>query len=302
MDLEQRILITGGHSAVAVDLKELLRSNGFNNIMSPDRKELDLTDSLAVNAFFHKWKPDVVLHIAARTTSAKESDSVPWDVFRDNFLIEYNIFEIAEKTNVKRLIWVSSDSALPYSNVATVQTESSLFQAPLRKEIEPYAFAKLAGIKMCEYINRQKKQICVSLLPCYIYGNVKKGLMCALVNDFITAKKRKDEEVRIWGKSTLQYRFIHSRDVASAILFVMNHQTRYDRYIIAPQNVISKAELTKIIAKCVGYQGKIVFDESDLILPAANASPAMINEEGWNTTVSLEAGVEELVNWLTRKH
>jgi len=299
MALEKRILITGGHSSVAKAAKKLLAADGYKNVACPDRSEMDLTDISQVKEFFQSWRPDCVLHIAARTATAKENRETPWDIFRDNLLIEYHVFEAAVEAGVGKTIWVSSDSAFPFKESRSIQHEGDLLQGPLKKDIEPYAFAKLAGLKMCEYLNRQKKDsIFISLLPCYIYGSSKKGLLYALVKDFVLAKKEGRKTVQVWGKGCQQYRFIHSWDVASAMLFVMQNRMKYDEYIIAPTKAIAKLKLASQIADCVGYDGEIIFDGRDSIQAPANASPERLCEEGWCPTVPLKHGIKELAEQL----
>jgi len=299
MEKNSKVLITGGHSAVALAMKDLLAAKGYGNIASPDRTEVDLTDLTAVKDFFQNWRPDFVLHIAGRTTTEKECGSVPWEVFRDNFLMEYNVFEASMEACVRKMIWVSSDSAFPYSANSAVQTEDALLQAPPKKRVEPYAMAKLVGTKMCEYIDRQQQSTSfVSLLPCFIYGNARKGLLYNLICDFIKAKKEGRKEVCVWGKGDLQYRLIHCRDVASAIFFAMNHKMKHDKYVVAPTEAISKLELSGLISDCVGYEGAIVFDGNKLVLPSTNASPARLCGEGWAPAVSLKNGIKEYVNWI----
>ena len=302
MGCGKRILITGGHSSVAAAAKKLLYENGYQNIACPDRTEVDLTDMAQVQAFFRSWQPDYVLHIAGRTATIKETSAMPWDVFRDNLLMEYHVLEAALETNVSKTIWLSSDSALPYSENGAVQREPDLFQGPLKKQLEPYAFAKLAGIKMCEYMNEQQGESrFISLIPCNIYGNTRKGLLYGLVADFVNAEREGREEISVWGKGCLQYRFIHSHDVASVMLFAMNHQMKYGQYIVAPEEAVGKAELAQLIADCVGYSGKIVFDGRDSITAPSNASPQRLLGEGWKPAVSLENGIKALVEQIIKE-
>lgn len=134
MDENGRVLITGGHSAVAIATKDLLSAKGYKNIVCPDRTEIDLTDLTAVKKFVHNWRPDYVLHIAGRTATAAEISNTPWDIFRDNLLIEYNVFEISMREHIRKVVWISSDSALPYSSNGTIQTENDLFCAPPKKK------------------------------------------------------------------------------------------------------------------------------------------------------------------------
>lgn len=301
MDNKSRIFIAGDRSTVAVDLKNLLISRGYANLHGCNRSNLDLRDSLAVERFFVENKPEIVFIVAAWCATVSECQSVPFDVCQDNLLIAMNLLRSAIKQNVEKVIYISSDSALPWHEDGSIVDETQLMAAPVKDRIEPYALAKLMGIKLCSYAGKQTgRNKCISLVLPYIYGNIKKNLFYSILHDIMEAKTKGMDRIRIWGSPGLKYNFLHSRDVASAACFLMENEMEHDCYIASPEAPVSKKDLVELMAREAGYEGKIEFDTNMPINYSVMASSARLRREGWSPIVSLKEGVREAVAWFNR--
>lgn len=199
-EIHSRVLIIGKGSQVAKDIKSLLLEKDYSDVCCVGRDEAELTVWGEVDKMFEIYHPDRVYCIAARTAAPKDHNTHPWDIMRDNILIQDNVLEACIKHNCKKVIWFSSDSALPYYDDFREITENALFSASVKTGIESYAMAKLTGIQMCNSIGQSKESMSVvSILPCNIYGQVKKGLMYNLCMDLLNAKKEGKREVKILG-------------------------------------------------------------------------------------------------------
>lgn len=295
---DYKILISGINSNVSQNLYVRLRNQGYMNVKGITSRDLDLREQGRTYEFFSAYKPDIVFHVAARTAGVKENALTPWDILHDNLMMECNVFEACVRNKVKKIIWVSSDSALPYSEDEKPVTENDLFTSYVDRMRESYGFAKAMGAKMLEYIEKQERVSTVSLFPCYIYGNIKKGLVYSLFKDVAMAKKEEMSEVVVWGKADTKIRLIHSMDVADALCFALEHDMGYREYIIAPECGVTKRDLAYMIAQSVGYKGTIVFDGKDGVKPPTNAFSNRLYLEGWSPQVSLEEGLERLNKYI----
>ena len=302
IDKNLKIFIAGDRSQVAIDLHNLLLLHGYISIISCNSSNLDLRNALKVKKMFIDEKPDVVFIIAAKTGNVKKQQIVPFDYLSDNLLIALNLINACIENDVKRVIYFSSDSVLPFYSDGRLVDETDLLKDPVSNSVEAYSLSKIMGIKMCSYANTQMKRLfCVSLLPCYIYGNTSKGLIFSMIDDFIKAKEKSLPFITIWGNEDLRYKFINSKDLANAAYFVMNNELKYDCYIVAPENQIAKKNLALMIANQIEYKGKIIFDESKPIRQGINASSARLLQEGWKSSISLEEGIKDMINWYKEK-
>ena len=298
MDKKSRIFIAGDRSIVAVDLKTLLESRGYEHIQGCNMSNLDLRDSLAVERFFTENKPEIVFIVAAWCATASDCQCVPFDVCRDNLLIAINLLHSAIKHSVEKVIYISSDSALPWHEDGSMVDEAQLMAGPVKDRIEPYALAKLMGIKLSSYASKQLgKNSCIALVLPNIYGNIKKNLFYSILHDVMEAKTKRQDYIKIWGSPKLTYNFLHSKDVAGAACFLMENEMKHDCYIAAPEKPVSKRDLVELMAREVGYEGKIEFDTNMPINYSVMASSARLFREGWRPQVSLEEGIREVVAW-----
>ena len=300
-----KIFLAGDRSPIAKDLKNILKSNGYDNIVGCNTDNLDLRDCKAVGNFFMEQKPEIVFIFAAEKPdkNPKIQSTEPFTIFSDNFFIAYNVMNACVKNDVNRVIYFGSDSALPCYSDGREVDEDSLFTAPIKKNFEAYAVSKIIGIKLCQYLNVQtKSRKFVALSPCNIYGNdVSTGLLSFLIKDFIEAKMNNLPTVQVWGGGELKYRFINSKDVAEAAYFAMQNLFEDPHYIIASENQITKRDLVKIIADKIDYKGEVIFDSSKDISQSVNASPKKFMSKGWRPKISLEDGIEDMIKSQMRK-
>ncbi len=199
MDINSKILILGKKSPVAKEIAHLLVEKGYVNVYSAGREDADLTDKESVEKLFYAYRPCVVFCVAARAVTPQESETCPWDTFRDNLLMSGNVLDTCLGCGCEKLIWFSSTAALPYYGDFREVTEEELLDAPVKRSIEPYALAKLAGIQMCKAMEGNQSLSAVAVLPCDIYGAGQKGLMYNLCKDFMDAKEYGQSEVRVLG-------------------------------------------------------------------------------------------------------
>lgn len=297
IDRKAKIFIAGDRSQTAKDLKSLLLLNGYENIIGCNTSNLDLRDQLAVNYFFKYQKPDVVFIVAARRGNFNEQKTVPFDYLSDNLLITLNLINFCIKYHSCRVIFFSSDGSTPCYSDGRMTDETQLDIPPINDGIESYSIAKWLGNRMMTYANNQiTKSIFTSLLPCYVYGKNCSGIVDAIVKDFILAKMNNLPNVKVWGNGNLKIKIIHHKDVANAAYFAMNQNLKYDHYLVAPNEQVSKKELATVIAKTIDYQGEILFDETKSVRRIINSSPERLNQEGWHTEVSLEEGIKEMID------
>ena len=298
MQKDMRVFIAGDRTQVPRDLRAMLDVEGYSDIVGCNRDTLDLRNSSEVEDFFANENPEIVFIVAAQRPIDGICKRVPFDVSRDNLMIALNVIHSALLHHAKRIVYISTVSALPWYEDGRSIDEAQLFMGPIEERNEPYSLAKLIGTRLCTYANQQvAKQIFTSVMFPYIYGNIKQSLFYSILHDLMDAQERGLPSVKIWGNPELKYNFLHSRDVAGAAFFVATRAMKYDCYIAGPAAPVSKRDLVSLMAREVGYQGDIVFDSSMPAICSVMASPERLMREGWKPQVSLEEGIRETVAW-----
>lgn len=288
----KRILITGRSSVVAQDLYEILVNKGYRKLMCVGSSDVDLTDQKSAYGYFEEYRPEIVFHIAAHTAGINDNAVKPWNILRDNLLMEANVCEGVARAKAAKLVWLSSDTALP--RLGRSVSENDLFDCYVDRKRESYAFSKAMGIKMYEYLEQQENIRSISLLPCYIYGNTKKGYVFSVYKDIYRGKLQKKDKVTLWGKRDDRIKLIHSVDVASAMCYCMEHNMSDTRYLVGPQKGITKRELAEVISGIIGFCGKVEFDGRSTVAPPTFTESERLKAEGWNPDITLEEGVRRL--------
>ena len=296
---DSKIFLAGDRSWTAVELKNILIQNGFNNIVGCNTDNLDLRDNSEVEDFFSLHNPEFVILTAAKIEkNIEELQTKAFELLNDNLIIAINMINSSLKYGVKKFVYFSSDITLPYYSDGREVDEEDLLSAPFKENKQAYSLAKIIGTYLCRYSNRKfSSPRFISLLPCYIYGNFGKGLLFSIYKEIKHAKDNNLSKVDFWGTGDLKYKFIHSRDLAEAVFFVLFNQMRYDCYIVAPEKQIFKYELVSMIAKQVGYEGEVFFDEEKKLSSGVNASPKRIMSEGWQSKITLEKGIVDMISW-----
>ena len=310
-DSNQKIYVAGHRGMVGSAIVRNLQSKGFVNIVTRTHAELDLTNQLAVAEFFATEKPDQVYLAAAKVGGIYANNTFPAEFIYDNLMVQNNVIHQAFLNGVQKLLFLGSSCIYP-KLAPQPMNEDALLMGKLEPTNEPYAIAKIAGIKMCESYNRQYGQShgvdYRSVMPTNLYGPgdnyhpENSHVIPALIRRFHEAKVNNAPEVLIWGTGTPKREFLFVDDMAAASVFVMNlDKSTYDQHTEPMQshiNVgygsdISIAELAMAVGKAVGYQGKIGFDVSKPDgTPRKWMDSSRLNNLGWNPQVGLPEGLE----------
>ena len=309
-DLNSKIYVAGHRGMVGSAIVRNLESKGFTNIVTRTHAELDLTNQAAVQAFFETEKPDQVYLAAAKVGGIYANNTFPAEFIYQNLMMEANIIHQAFMSDVKKLLFLGSSCIYP-KLAAQPMNEDALLSGKLESTNEPYAIAKIAGIKLCESYNRQYGQShgidYRSVMPTNLYGPgdnyhpENSHVIPALIRRFHEAMVNKLPEVVIWGTGTAKREFLYVDDMAAASVFVMElDKAVYDQQTDPMQSHINVgfgsdvtiAELAQAVGKVVGYQGKISFDATKPDgSPRKWMDSSKIKGLGWSPKVNLECGI-----------
>ena len=312
MNSNDKIYIAGHTGLVGSAIVRRLKKDGFNNLLTRSHKDLDLTNQGKVTDFFRNEKPDYVILAAARVGGIYANNTYPADFIYQNMMIEGNIIHSAFENNIKRLLFLGSTCIYP-KEAEQPMPEDALLTGLLESSNEPYALAKILGIKLCESYNRQHDTDFRSVMPTNLYGindnfhpdnsHVIPGLM----RRFHEAKINNDSKVEVWGSGNAMREFLYVDDMAKASLFVLELDERIYQSNTEPMqshiNVgtgkdISIGEVAEIIKEVVGYQGQLSFDTSKLDgSPRKLVDISRLSNMGWNYTTNLREGLEKTYNW-----
>lgn len=324
MNEQPKIYVAGHRGMVGSAIVRCLRGLGYSNIVSRTHAELDLTNQMAVNEFFKIEKPDQVYLAAAKVGGIHANNFYPRDFIYQNLMIEANVIDAAFQNGVKKLLFLGSSCIYPRLAPQPIQ-EEALLTGLLEPTNEPYAIAKIAGIKLCESYNRQYGESHSidyrSVMPTNLYGPgdnyhpENSHVIPALIRRFYEAKVTNAPSVTIWGTGTPKREFLYVDDLAAASVYVMNlKKTVYDQRtlpMLSHINVgfgddVTIRQLAAIIGKTVGYKGKITFDPTKPDgTPRKLLDSSRLNELGWKANTKLEVGLQNayhdfLTNYLTR--
>jgi nucleoside-diphosphate-sugar epimerase len=274
--------------------------------------ELELTDQTAVKAFMHEEKPDIVILAAAKVGGIYANNTYPAEFIYDNLMVQCNVIHSAWEAGVQRLLQLGSSCIYPKA-VPQPMREAALLTGPLEPTNEPYAVAKIAGIKICESYNRQYGVDYRSVMPTNLYGPgdnfhpENSHVMPALIRRFHEAALEGRDTVTIWGSGKPRREFLHVDDMAEASLFVLDlDKTTYDTntqpqlsHINVGSGVdVSILELSQMVAQVTGFKGEIELDRTK---PDGTMRKLMdvsrLKDMGWQASVDLETGLQETFNW-----
>ena len=310
-DLDQKIYVAGHRGMVGSAIVRNLKSQGYTNIVARTHAEMDLTDQVAVKLFFEQERPDQVYLAAARVGGIHANNTYPAEFIYDNLMVQNNIIHQAFLNGVKKLLFLGSSCIYP--RLATQpMSEGVLLTGKLEPTNEPYAIAKIAGIKMCESYNRQYGQShgidYRSVMPTNLYGPgdnyhpENSHVIPALIRRFHEAKVGNIPEVIIWGSGTPRREFLYVDDMAAASVFVMQlDKATYQSQTEPMQGHINVgygsdvtiAELANAVAKATGYQGKISFDSTRPDgAPRKWMDSSLLRNYGWLPKMDLEEGLK----------
>ncbi len=308
-----RIYLAGHRGMVGGAILRLLQKRSdVEAILTRTHAELDLTDQTAVAQFMQAEKPDVVILAAARVGGIHANNTYPADFLYDNLMIEANVVHQAFLAGVQRLLFLGSSCIYPRM-APQPMPESALLTGVLESTNEPYAIAKIAGIKLCESYNRQHGVDYRSVMPSNLYGPgdnfhpENSHVLPALMRRFQEAVENGTREVKIWGTGTPRREFLHVDDMSEASMFVLdlpratyedNTEPMLSHVNIGTQSDVSIRELAEMIASVTGFEGDIGYDTSK---PDGTAKKLMdvsrLTAMGWKARIPLEKGVQETYRW-----
>lgn len=311
-DLEQTIFVAGHRGMVGSAIVRRLQALGYSSIVTASRDELNLLDQAAVLEFFRSRQIGQVYLAAARVGGIHANNSYPADFIYENLMIEANIINAAHQCGVQKLLFLGSSCIYP-KHAPQPMTEDALLTGILEPTNEPYAIAKIAGIKLCESYNRQHGRDYRSVMPTNLYGPhdnyhpENSHVIPALLRRFHEAVQNGTEEVVIWGSGTPMREFLHVDDMAAASIHVMElDETTYQastQPMLSHINVgtgvdCTIRELAETVARVTGFQGQLSFDATKPDgTPRKLMDVSRLKALGWQASISLEDGLSDAYRW-----
>ena len=308
MNTTDKIYVAGHRGMVGSAIVRKLRSEGFNNIIEKTSSELDLRNQESVNKFFENNKPDYVFLAAAKVGGIMANNTYKAEFLYDNLMIESNIIQAAYKNEVKKLLFLGSSCIYPKLAPQPLK-EEYLLSGLLEATNEPYAIAKIAGIKLCEYYREQFGCNYISLMPTNLYGPndnydlQNSHVLPALIRKFHTAKISNTPSITLWGTGSPKREFLYVDDLANACLHLMQHYNEKQFLNIGTGEDLTIKELAELIKNIVGYDGEITWDTTKPDgTPRKLMDVSKAHSLGWTHEISLEEGIKKTyANFLTLK-
>lgn len=298
MELNSKIFVAGHRGMVGSAIVRSLQKAGYVNIITKSHQELDLCRQDQVEAFFEAEKPDYVFLAAAKVGGIVANSESPADFMYDNMTLEMNVIHSAWKNGCKKLLFLGSSCIYPRMAPQPMK-EDCLLTSALEETNEAYALAKIAGLKYCAYLNKQYGTDFISAMPTNLYGPndnyhpTHSHVLPALIRRFHEAKEAGAESVTCWGTGKALREFLYVDDLADACLFLMNHYSGDETVNVGTGKELSIKELTELVAKVVGFQGKILWDSSKPDgTPRKLLDVSKLENLGWKYSIELEEGVK----------
>jgi GDP-L-fucose synthase len=300
MNLNDKIYIAGHRGMVGSAILRQLKAKGFTNFILKTSSELDLRNQQAVADFFEQQKPDYVFLAAAKVGGIIANNTYRGDFIYENLMIQNNIIHQSYLNNVKKLMFLGSSCIYPKMAPQPLKEEYML-TGELEPTNEPYAIAKIAGIKMCDAYRDQFGCNFISVMPTNLYGpndnyDLKNShVLPAMLRKFINAKWNNDASVTIWGTGSPKREFLHADDLAEACLFLMESYNDSGLVNIGVGEDISILDLAILVKKIVGYEGEILTDPSKPDgTPRKLMDVSKLSSFGWKAKTSLEEGIQKV--------
>jgi GDP-L-fucose synthase len=303
MEKGSKIFIAGDKSIVGAAFVQYFKLSGFNNILNESTYGLDLMDQNSVYYFFNKEKPEYVFLTYIKSGGIIANIKYPAEFIYHNLQIQNNIIHYSYKFGVKKLLFFGSSCIYPRDCIQPMK-EEYLLSGKLEKTSEPYAVAKIVGIKMCQAYNQQYGINYISLIPATIYGpkddfDLESGhVISALIRKFHESKVNNEDKVVVWGTGRSRREFIYVEDLVEASIFLINKSDNLGMVNVGCGEDISIKELALLIKDIIGFKGEIIFDKSK---PEGAMQKLLDNSKitklGWKAKVSLKKGIEETYKW-----
>lgn len=297
MEKDARIYVAGHTGLAGSAITRELKRQGYRNLLAATHDELDLRNQKDTEAFFEREKPEYVFVAAATVGGVLANDSLPGKFLYDNLTISVNVIHSAFQAGVKKLLYLGSGCIYPRLAEQPVK-EEALLTGALEKTNEAYAIAKIAGVKMCEYYNKQYKTSFISCMPCNTYGpgdnyDLNGGhVVPAMIRKFYEAKESRAPEVVIWGSGKPVREFIYIDDIADAAVFLMRNYSGNETVNIGTGTEYTIAGLAEVIKEAAGYEGNIAYDLTKPDgAPRKLLDSSKLFEMGWRPSVSFADGI-----------
>ena len=303
MNKDSKIYVAGHRGLVGSAIVRELNKKGYINIIGKTHKELDLMDALAVENFFKDEKPEYVFLAAAKVGGIYANSTYPADFIYENLQIQNNVIGNAYKYGVKKLMFLGSSCIYPKMCPQPIK-EEYLLSGYLEETNEAYALAKISGLKMCQYFNKQYGTNFISVMPTNLYGPYDNfhpehsHVMPALIRRFQEEKVNGAKEVVVWGSGKPLREFLYSEDMADACIYLMENYEGNDFFNIGTGKEITIKGLAELIKEVVGYGGEIVWDSSKPDgTPRKLLDVSRLESQGWKYKMELKDGVKEAYEW-----
>jgi GDP-L-fucose synthase len=312
MDKSDKIYIAGHRGLVGSAIVRQLESRGFTNLLMRTHKELDLTNQAQVQSFFQQEEPDYVILAAAKVGGIHANNTYPADFIYQNIMIEANVINSAYKSKVKRLLFLGSTCIYPKA-VEQPMRENALLTDVLEPTNEPYALAKITGIKLCESYNRQHGTDFRSVMPTNLYGindnfhPENSHVIPALMRRFHEAKVNGDAEVVVWGTGKAMREFLYVDDMAEASLFVLeldeqtyqaNTKSMLSHINVGTGKDVTIKEMAEAMKEVIGFKGNLTFDTTKPDgSPRKLINVSRLSNMGWKYSIDLEEGFKKTYKW-----
>ena len=298
MDKHNKIFVAGHRGMVGSAIVRKLQAKGYSNIITRTHHELDLLDQAAVHAFMQAEKPDYLFLAAAKVGGIQANNIYRADFIYQNLLIQANVIHSAHEAGVQRMLSLGSSCIYPRDCPQPIK-EEYLLTGPLEQTNEPYALAKIAGVKMCESYNRQYGRQYVSAMPTNLYGPndnydlSNSHVLPALLRKAHEAKLRGDKKLEVWGSGKPKREFMHVDDMADASVFIMENEFIKDGlFNVGTGTDVTIRELAETIMDVVGFDGELTFDTSKPDgTPRKLLDVSLLGAMGWKSQIGLRDGI-----------
>ena len=306
MEIDSKIFIAGHRGLVGSAISRQLTSNGYTNLLTRSRAQLDLRVQKDVDEFFAEERPDYVFLGAAKVGGIGYNKAIPADFIRENLQIQTNVIDAAYRNGCKKLLFLGSACIYPKHAPVPIK-EEYLMTGPLEETNISYSLAKIAGYMMCKKYTDQYGFPTVSVMPNNLYGINDNFIIeqChvipSFINKFVTAKDSGSESVVCFGDGSPTREFLFSDDLADGLVFLMNNYEDPEIINIGPEREVSIKELSEIVARLVGYNGKLIWDVSKPNgTPRRALDTSKMSSLGWKAKTSIEDGLKTTIDWFLK--
>jgi len=303
VEKSDKIFVAGHRGLVGSALVRKLERDGFANLVTQDRSQLDLMNQAGVDRFFAEENPAIVILVAARVGGIKANDDLPVEFLLENSQMQNNVLRAAHESGVRKLLFMGSSCIYPKHAPQPIP-ESALLTGPLEPTNEAYAIAKIAGIKLCQAYAREYGANFIAAMPTNLYGPndnfdlLSSHVLPALLRKAHEAKKRGEREMLVWGSGKPRREFLHVDDLAAACVFLLEKYDSAEIINVGCGEDISIRELAELICDVVGFQGDLTWDTTKPDgTPRKLLDVSKLHGLGWHHTIGLREGIARTYEW-----